>query len=168
MRCFLKKIVILSIGLLLFQFLACTSSRDCESSRGEIETAHGIKLPESASLFQQVTCISGPDKGVVSMFQCRESDLRSFISSLRIRARFSPVVDGVGDPCVNGWNVWPKSAPTFVPGNDEFAGLKKTWKGLTVPIEMLSCDSSHGDWMHLEIWKISNNDYVIKLYTDHN
>ena len=102
------------------------------------------------------------------MFRCMESDLPDFVSSLKIRARFSPVVDGTGDPCINGWNVWPRNAPTFVPGNKEFAGLQKTWKGSAVPVEMLSCDSSRGDWMHLEIWKIPADDPVVKLYTDIN
>ena len=161
-------VAVSSIVLLALRFASCTSPGVRESSRVGIESAHGIKLPESASSFQQGSFASGPDKGVVSMFQCRESDLPDFLSSLKIRARFFPVVDGAGDPCANGWNVWPENAPTFVPGNDEFAGLQKTWQGSAVPVEMLSCDSSRGDWMHLEIWKISTDDLVIKLYTDIN
>ena len=101
------------------------------------------------------------------MFEIDQADVQRFIDQLNISSRTLPATAGPGDPCINGWNVWPKNAPTFVPGNAEFDGLKRTWNGEAKPVEMLSCKPAKGDWLHVEIWSV-NSHALIKLYTDWN
>jgi hypothetical protein len=147
--------------------VSCRSSGVRQSSKSEIERVHGVVLPESARSFQQGGSGSGLDKGYVAVFECELKDLESWTTTLKIKTRSKPIVQS-GDPCVNGWNVWPTNAQTFVPGNDQFSGLKRTWKGDAIPLEMFSCNSPKGDWLHVEIWKTSATDMVVKLYTDWN
>jgi hypothetical protein len=136
-------------------------------SRQRVEHAHGLKLPPSARNFQQKRHGSFLDHGIVSLFEIDDSEVRPFIAQLKIKSRNQPAIPGVGDPCINGWNVWPKGSATFVPGNEELDGLRPTWKGEVKPIEMLSCASSKGDWLHVEIWSASDHT-LIKIYTNWN
>jgi len=100
------------------------------------------------------------------MFEISAADLPTFVSQLKINSRTAPVVTA-GDPCINGWNVWPQNSRTFVPGNAAFSHLRKTWTGDAKPVEMLSCASPAGDWLHVEIWTVGQTN-VIKVYTDWN
>lgn len=152
----------------LAPFAGCTISPRHPSARAERQ--HGIALPTSA-LNIQCRGDAGPvflDGGASTLFEMKPEELNSFLSQLTINSRNGPTIEGAGDPCINGWNVWPVSSPTFVPGNDRYGGFKRTWQGSTVPTEMLSCDSPVGDWLHIEIWNVSTNCLVIKMYTDWN
>jgi hypothetical protein len=138
--------------------------------RSRVEKIHGICIPPTAEHIQ--TCHFGGllaldpfDKGALCMFEISEASLPTFLSQLSVRSTRLPDA-GVGDPCVNGRNVWP-AASTFVPGNSSLACLKKTWRGDAKPIKMLSCDSKTGDWLHVEIWEVTDH-LLIKLYTDWN
>lgn len=133
----------------------------------DVQQAHGLKIPSSARNFQQVRVGGSWDHGVLSLFEVDQSGVEEFLSQLQVKSRSSPVKLGVGDPCVNGYNVWPTNSPTFVPGNEELDVLKPTWTGEAEPIEMLSCSSPKGDWLHVEIWSVGNHS-LVKLYTDWN
>jgi hypothetical protein len=101
------------------------------------------------------------------LFETDEAGARAFVHSLKVQSRKAPAKVGVGDPCENGWNVWPQDSKTFVPGNSGLAGLRKLWIGNAEPVEMLSCGSPKGDWLHVEIWKVADHR-IIKIYTDWN
>lgn len=94
-------------------------------------------------------------------------DLDAFLAQLKITDRRRPAKDQ-GDPTENGWNVWPQDAKTFVPGNKVYSGFKKTWNGDPVPEEMLSCQSTAGDWLHVEVWGLPEGKVLLKVYTDWN
>ena len=149
--------------------VTCLHVVSCKSQdpKTRIEKVHGVLLPDGARCFQQKGGGIGPDKGSLAMFECDFAALDAWISTLKIRSRLAPL-KAIGDPCVNGWNVWPTNASTFVPGNAEFSGLKRTWRGETTPVEMFSCVSPVGDWLHVEIWKASATNAVVKIYTDWN
>src|SRR6266567_4873798 len=133
-------------------------------SSEKIERAHGLKLPTSAHNCQHIGGGGFLDRGALSLFEMDRNDVQKFVMQLNVRSRRKPERLG-GDPCVNGWNVWPKGSATFVPGNEEFAKLKRTWTGEAEPIEMLSCKSPKGDWLHVEVWSVGDHA-LVKLYTD--
>jgi hypothetical protein len=134
-----------------------------------VERCHGIKLPTSARNIQHKT--SGGrgflDRGALSLFEVDQEDVQSLVAQLSIKSRNPPARGGLGDPRQNGWNVWPERSATFVPGNTAFGGLRTTWQGVATPIEMLSCNSSKGDWLHVEIWSVERHT-LVKIYTDWN
>lgn len=136
---------------------------------GVVERCHGIKLPASARNLQHKT--SGGwgflDRGALSLFETDQKDVQSFVAQLSIKSREPPARSGSGDPRQNGWNVWPERSATFVPGNTVFGGLRTTWQGAATPIEMFSCSSSKGDWLHVEIWSVEDHA-LVKIYTDWN
>lgn len=136
-------------------------------SKEKVEQAHSLQLPVSARDLQQKRMGGIADRGILSLFEIDQDDVQQFVAQLEIRSRNLPAKTGYGNPCVNGWNVWPTNSPTFVPGNKEFEGLKPTWTGQATPIEMLSCRSPKGDWLHVEIWSVDEHA-LIKLYTDWN
>jgi len=140
-------------------------SENFEVDRSTVEAAHGLKLPKSASNLQQRSFGALADRGIASFVEIDQGEIAEFTKQLKVRSRSKPVKPGPGDPCINGYNVWPQGSPTFVPGN--IGKLKRTWEKETVPIEMLSCDSSKGDWLHVEIWSVGNRA-LLKLYTDWN
>ena len=142
----------------------------CGDSRFRAEHDHGIRLPKSA---RGIQCRGDAwrgflDRGAVTLFEMSNEDLESFLSQVRIRSRNRPAKVGDGDPCVGGWNVWPVGSPTACPGNPEYCGFRPTWRGSAVPIEMLSCHSPVGDWLHVEVWALSPTGLVVKLCTDWN
>lgn len=136
-------------------------------SRKSVEEAHGLNLPPSAQSCQQIRMGAFFDRGILSLFEVDRSEIQQFIAQLKIKSRNSPRNTGVGNPCINGWNVWPEHSATFVPGNKQLNGLKSTWKSEATPIEMLSCGSPKGDWLHVEIWSTGDHA-LVKLYTDWN
>lgn len=147
------------------------SSSSSSDPRKRTEDEHGIKLPLSATEIQsRKNAFSWRtifDRGVATIFEMNTAELGDFENQLKINSRSAPVI-AVGNPMVNGYNVWPKDSPTFVPGNKEYGGFVKTWNHPTTPIEMLSCKSPKGDQLHVEIWKINEAKSLVKLYTDRN
>lgn len=134
------------------------------------EGEHGIHLPPSAANIQcrGDAWVGFLDRGASTLFEMNSGDLDGFVSQLKINARRQPAVAGPGDPLMNGWNVWPHDADTFVPGNQPYGGFKKTWSGDAVPTEMLSCASPAGDFLHVEFWKIPGPTVLVKMFTDWN
>ncbi len=94
-------------------------------------------------------------------------DLVAFEGQLKITERRKPAKDQ-GDPTENGWNVWPQGAKSFVPGNKVYSGFNKTWNGVPVPEEMLSCQSTAGDWLHVEVWGLPEGKVLLKVFTQWN
>jgi hypothetical protein len=131
---------------------------------------HGIILPRTASNIQgRGDAWHGfLDRGECTVFEMDRSDLGGFVGQLKVNSRNTPVRTDHADPLVNGWNVWPTSAKSFVPGNGQYGGFKRTWSGDAVPVEMLSCASPKGDWLHVEFWKIPGDSLMVKMYTDWN
>lgn len=163
--CFAVIFFLVASSLLLS---SCQSSGVRQSQKRDVEKAHALKMPPSARNFQQASSGHGSDKGVASMFQCDPDELGPFLTQLKIKSRRGPQKEEIGDPCVNGWNIWPTDASTFVPGNPSLKGFQKTWQGDAMPVEMLSCDSNNGDWLHVEVWMTSLGSIILKLYTDWN
>jgi hypothetical protein len=134
------------------------------------EQIHGIHLPLSASKIQ---CRGGawywaPDRGEATLFEMKAAELANFVAGLSIKSRNSPERIGPADPTVNGWNVWPDTAKSFVPGNRQYGGFSQTWSGDAIPVEMLSCESPRGDWLHVEYWKLPGDLLLVKMFTDWN
>jgi hypothetical protein len=146
--------------------LGCTRTTH-QVPKETVERAHGIRLPGDVYNCQNIRTGGLVDRGVLSLFELNQSEVGPFLAQLKIRSRQPPVRSGSGDPCINGWNVWPTNSNTFVPGSTELMGLKRTWTEDAKPIEMLSCDSSRGDWLHVEVWAVGTHA-LIKLYTDWN
>jgi hypothetical protein len=149
------------------------NERDALSN--QIEKAHGLTLPPTARNLQIIYGdgffwhrLFNLDRGVLSLFELDEKDVPQLIDQLNLVSRSAPVSPGFGDPCVNGWNVWAVNSPTFVPGNNGYSHIRKTWSGNAEPIEMLSCNSPKGaSWLHLEMWRVDGH-YLIKMYSDWN
>ena len=101
------------------------------------------------------------------MVEIDRKELDAFIANLKITERRRPAL-AEGDPTVNGFNVWPQDSKTFVPGNKVYSGFKKTWKNDPKPEEMFSCESPAGDWLHVEVWGLSEDKVLLKIFTDWN
>ncbi len=145
-------------------------SKSTGDSRERAEYEHGVRLPPSAAEIQcrgdgwlRVTPIRG---GFVnSMFEMEPAELPAFLAPLHIRSRAAPALAS-GDPKVNGWNVWPQGSPTFIVGNPQGGGdWRQTWSGTATPMEMVSCDSPEGRFLHLEFWKLDSGKMLVKMGT---
>ena len=162
----------LVFALIAFAVVAssCTSTPKTSTPsvlKADLESAHGVKLVPSARNFQQVRQGGLMNRGVVSLFEMDQAEISTFLSQLKIKSRNWPASPGPGNPCVNGQNVWPATAATVVPARKGLDGLERTWTGSASPIEMLSCASTTGDWLQVEIWAVSDHT-LIKLYTEGN
>jgi len=135
-------------------------------SRRSIENTHGVKIPHSVRNIQQLRDGWFLDRGILSMFEIDENKVEEFVGQLRVKSRNKPTTNA-GDPRRNGWNVWPTNSATWVHGSRGLEGLKTTWHGEAKPIEMLSCESSMGDWLHVEIWSVGDHA-LVKMYTNWN
>ena len=165
----LRKIGITSGAALVAMILICRTVSFGDDSRARSELEHGIILPFSA---RNIQCRGDAwrgflDRGAATMFEMRTNDLPGFLSQLRVRSRAAPV-QSTGDPAVNGYNVWPRGSATFVPGDAQYGGFRRTWRGEPVPVEMLSCSSPKGDWLHVELWRLDTGATLVKMYTDWN
>ena len=162
----------MALGTAIAFAVLFTTTRSGHSKAGlvsgkRVEDAHGLKLPASARNFQQRRVGRLFDHGILSLFEMDENEVQQFVVQLKIKSRSPPAKAGVGNPCLNGWNVWPENSATFVPGNEALEGLKATWTGEARPVEMLSCGAPKGDWLHVEIWSVGEQA-LIKVYTDWN
>ena len=134
-----------------------------------IEERHGFVLPESAKYVQSSGDVDSgeADRGLVTVFELNSADLDVFLEKLTIEEKLPPK-KLKGSPVQNGWNVWPTTAKTFVPGNDEYSELDQTWVGDAEPKYMLSCKSPIGDLLHVEVWSLEFGSSLLKVYTDWN
>lgn len=155
----MKRLLMTLVAFLAAISLSCVSD----------ESDHRIDLPDSAEQIQNRgdSRRSVLDRGIATILVIDREDLEGFIAKLNVDERRKPV-QANGDPTVNGWNVWPNDAKTFVPGNKVYSGFKKTWDAEVVPVEMLSCQSPAGDWLHVEVWSLSDAKVLLKLFTDWN
>lgn len=157
--------VLMSARLVSLVSLFACSMAGC-SSKGtvaaEFARAHGVALPRSASNVQMFVDSSCG----LSLFQVSCLDAERFVGGLNRIATNAPLRTS-GTPLVNGWNVWPTTMPTFVPGNIE-TDFRRTWPEPVHPRVAYSCHSTVGDWLHVELWRGTNGPSVVKVYTDHN
>jgi len=98
---------------------ACNRTQPCS----DVEKAHGLRLPSSARNCQTVRAKGMVDHGVLSMFELNQKDLMLFTNQLIVKSTQLPTRQLNGDPCINGWNVWPTNSQTFVPGNRDLSYL---------------------------------------------
>ena len=163
--------LLISLGLVVvFLGLVVWSKMPPADPLRRAEKEHGFSLPASS---KNIQCRGDAwpgflDRGASTLFEMDESELASFKSGLKITDHAFPAVAGPGDPLINGWNVWPTTAKSFVPGNAQYGGFKRTWSGDAVPVEMLSCTSPVGDWLHVEFWKLPGKSLLVKMFTDWN
>ena len=136
-------------------------------SPAEVEKVHGLKLVPSARNCQQVHVSGQMNRGALTLFEMDHNELSQFISQLRVNSRNWPASSGPGDPCANGEAVWPPGSSPVIPVKAGLTGLQRTWNSGASPIEMLRCNSSTGNWLHVEIWSVDDHT-LIKLYTDGN
>jgi hypothetical protein len=164
----MRDAVLIAVSVILLGIVGCgvQSSGD---PRKRAEREQGIALPLSARSIQCRGDASRGflDRGAAVMFEMSTNDFPSFVARLSVRSRAAPAI-GAGDPTVNGYNVWPPGSPTFVPGNAQYAGFRRTWQGSATPVEMLTCSSSTGDWLHVEFWRLEGDGLLVKMYTDWN
>ena len=158
----------LGVGVALLVTWWLTSPPD--NLRARLERIHGIHLPPSATNIQSHgdAWHGFLDRGEATLFEMSSSDLAGFVSGLKITSRNFPTRTTSADPTLNGWNVWPTTAKSFVPGNPQYGGFSRTWPGEAVPVEMLSCASPTGDWLHVEYWKLPGEAMLVKMFTDWN
>jgi hypothetical protein len=130
------------------------------------ESDHKIAFPASAKNIQNRgnSGSSLLDRGLATMLEIDRKDLEAFVAQLTITERRKPA-QATGDPTINGWNVWPQGAKTFVPGNEVYGGFNKTWDTAPVPEEMLSCQSPTGMFLHVEVWGMQDEKVLLKLYS---
>jgi hypothetical protein len=157
----MKLFLLLLVVLLTATITACEQVGD--------ESDHKIAFPASAKNIQNRGDSNKiqPDRGIATLLEIDRNDLAAFVVQLKITERRRPVKEQ-GDPTNNDWNVWPQDAKTFVPGNEIYGGFKKTWNIAPVPEEMLSCKSTAGDWLHVEVWGLSEKAVLLKIFTDWN
>jgi hypothetical protein len=158
-------------SLLLVAFLAVTVAACVPKKPVQVgdESDHKIAFPESTKNIQNRgnSNKTQPDRGIATMLEIDRKDLDAFVAQLKITERRRPAEEK-GDPTKNGWNVWPQDAKTFVPTNEAYGGFKKTWTTEPAPEEMLSCQSPVGDWLHVEVWDLSDKKVLLKIFTDWN
>jgi hypothetical protein len=154
----------MKIPKLLLVVLCATIMTACDQVGDE--TDHRIVIPASAKNIQNRgnSKVNLLDRGFATMLEIDRKDLDGFVAQLKVTERRKPALD-TGDPTVNGWNVWPKGAMTFVPGNEVFGGFKKTWDAVPKPEEMLSCQSPTGQSLHVEVWGLQEGRVLLKLFT---
>jgi hypothetical protein len=128
---------------------------------------HGLKLVPSARNCQQVHVSSKMNRGSLTLFEIDHNELAQFISQLKVNSRNWPAAAGPNDPRGNGEVVWPPGACPALTAKAGSNGLQRTWNSGASPIEMLRCNSSTGNWLHVEIWSVDDHT-LIKLYTDGN
>ena|ERR1041385_3040716 len=165
----MPKVVLIPLAVCILALVAWRVMSPGGDPRKRAEHEHGIALPASA---RNIQCRGDAsrgflDRGAATMFEMSTNDLTAFIAQLRIKSRTTPV-KAAGDPKVNGYNVWPTGAQTFVPGNCKYGGFRCTWQGEATPVEMLSCSSPTGDWLHVELWRLEGEAMLVKMYTDWN
>ena len=119
-----------------------------DQSPDRIEREHGIVLPASAT---DIQCGGDAwkrwfDRGASSIFVIDPSDW-SLIKGQLTRA---------------------PGNTTFVPGNDEYRRFRFPWRQGIRPVEVLSCRSRTGDWMHVEIRPVDDQRLGVWVYTDWN
>ena len=165
----MRKFFLTALAIVVVGVLAWIVVSPGGDARARAEREHGIALPISATNIQCRGDASRGflDRGAATLFEMSTNDLARFISQLRINSRSAPA-QASGDPTVNGYNVWPSGSPTFVPGNSQYGGFHRTWQAQPVPIEMLSCSSPKGDWLHVELWRLEESRVLVKMYTDWN
>jgi hypothetical protein len=157
--------IVITLTTVTIGFVAWVALSPRSDARARAESKHGIELPISATNVQCRASRGFLDQGVATLFEMTATDLASFVSRLRINSRSTPAKSS-GDPTVNGYNVWPSGSSTFVPSNERYGGWRRTWHGEAVPIEMLSCSSPKGDWLHVELWRLQDGRMLVKMYTD--
>lgn len=165
----MRKIILIAVTVLVVAGLGQWITSGGGDPRTRAEREHGITMPVSAHSIQCRGDASRGflDRGAATLFEMSANDLIMFVGQLRVKSRAAPVRTS-GDPTENGYNVWPTSSPTFVPGNDKYGGFQRTWQGEVTPVEMLSCSSRAGDWLHVELWRLESGTLLVKMFTDLN
>ena len=137
----LSGVVLISCGVAYFIWLINSQS----IARAQWE--HGVTLPASIGYIE---CRGDAnrlflDRGASTVFEMDAADLPAFKSSLPPPVPFD----------------------TFVPGNARYRGFTFPWTA-TQPTEILSCQSSKGDWLHVEVWPMQASRVGVWMYTDWN
>jgi hypothetical protein len=165
----MRKVILIAAAVFVLASLALWITSGEADPRTRAGREHGIRLPMSARSIQCRGDASRGflDRGAATMFEMSTNDLAAFVGQLQVKSRTTPA-RAAGDPTENGYNVWPRNSPTFVPGNDRYAGFQRTWQGEAIPVEVLSCSSPTGDWLHVELWSLEGSALLVKMYTDWN
>ena len=71
------------------------------------------------------------------------------------------------DPNLLGYGVWPHLKGSYVPSGIRGEG-EHFFDGMAIPIEMFSCESQTGDWLHVDVWQTNDGRYFMRLYTSYS
>jgi hypothetical protein len=166
--------VVLGIILALVASCAFVAIFSLRSMIGQnaarLQREHGLQIPESAAFIQ---CRGDAwkliiDRGALGMFTITEADLGGFLSQLTIKSRVKSTVKYEVDPSALGAPRWAPSIGTFIPSNVAGPPLQNPIGKNLQPIEAISADSSTGDWMHIELFRVDDETVLMKIYTDWN
>jgi hypothetical protein len=122
---------------------------------------HQIKLPDgwiSCRNWQELY-----DFGFSIVITSEES-LFKFKEQLKIEERKEPVNTAPADPNVLGWGVWPHNSKTYIPGGIKSISVK-FYDGMAIPLEMLSCKSKIGNFLHVDAWKGNDGKILLRIFT---
>ncbi len=163
LKCFRAAVLIVGVLVVLAWWWFTPPRNPLVRAEGE----HGIMLPKSASNIQcQGNAWHGfLDRDVSTIFELNSADLRGFLTQLKVMKRENPITQNLADPLDS--EVWPGDFRW------EFTGygyvFQKSWMGPGVPIERMNCSSPAGaDWLHVEIWKLSQTRTLVKMNSDWN
>jgi hypothetical protein len=122
---------------------------------------HGVSLPaklESCKNWSQ------DQEFALSFVILDQEGLDAFKKKLTVEGKKTPATAGKTDPNEFGWGPWPPGSKTYIPG-----GLvpkdTKLFAGPAIPVEMLSCTSTTGVFLHVDMWRVEGGTYLLRVYT---
>lgn len=136
--------------------------------RYQVLCQQGVRLPATVWGLQ---CWRSPwyafaDRSAAAVFQIPPADVPALIGKLRVNERH-PATVSRGDPLGSSLAYFPPAPTCFAFSPTGEPHFRVTWRGEATPVEVLSCSSDHGDWLHVEVWSVPGSG-LIKLYTDRN
>jgi hypothetical protein len=135
--------------------------KDAAGNAKTFKGLHGVSLPVTL-----VSCMNWSlnQEFALSSVILDKAGLDAFKKELTVEAKKIPVAGDKTDPNEFGWGPWPPGSKTYIPG-----GLvpkdTKLFAGPAMPVEMLSCTSTMGVYLHVDVWKVDGEKYLLRVYT---
>jgi len=135
-----------------------------DSDRTQFKTLHGLDLPRHS-----ISCRTWHERKeyAFSVVLIEKVALDQVIKQLKLKERHGPLSPGSSDPNLLGYGVWPHLKGSYVPSGIRGEG-EHFFDGMAIPIEMFSCESQTGDWLHVDVWQTNDGRYFMRLYTSYS